>query len=93
MGLATRESGYPVPTMDATATKTQADTSAPKDQYGRPMSQYALDNNQCIRRSGLVQAAGPVAGAYSSNIEDAANNAIKIAEIWLKWVEAERRDR
>lgn len=58
----------------------------PVNEYGKPVSDYALAKDQRIARSGVIQAAVQAMSPHISNREQLEKESILLAEAMLKWV-------
>jgi len=58
----------------------------PLNEYGKPVSDYAIAKDQRIARSGVIQAAVQAMSGHVSNREQLEKEGILLAEAMLKWV-------
>ncbi len=57
-----------------------------KTKFGDPLTNYDLDHDARIARSGVIQAAVQAVATHASSVEDLEAKAIKLAEAMLSWV-------
>lgn len=58
----------------------------PPMKYGKPLSDYEVDQDLRIRRSGLIQASVQAVTNHVANKDQLVSAAIEVAEELLKWV-------
>ena len=73
--------------LNQSSKSTITDNRPRRTKFGDPLSEYDLDLDGKIRRSGLVQAAVQAVASHVSKKEDIAPAAILVASELLKWVE------
>lgn len=59
----------------------------PLNEYGKPVSDYAIAKDKRIARSGVIQAAVQAMSAHVSNREQLEKESILLAEAMLTWVQ------
>ena len=74
--------------LNQSSKSTITDNRPRRTKFGDPLSEYDLDLDGKIRRSGLVQAAVQAVASHVSKKEDIAPAAILVATELLKWVES-----
>lgn len=65
----------------------QPPDTRPLNEYGKPVSDYAIAKDKRIARSGVIQAAVQAMSAHVSNREQLEVEGIALAEAMLKWVQ------
>lgn len=78
------------PAVNQMIAEAKAETRAPATntptKYGKPLSNYEVDQDLRIRRSGLIQASVQAVTNHVANKDQLVSAAIEVAEELLKWV-------
>jgi hypothetical protein len=75
------------PTLNTSSNALTTQDVRPLNEYGKPVSDYAIAKDKRIARSGVIQAAVQAMSPHVSNREQLEKESILLAEAMLTWVQ------